>query len=68
VLAVSSTQLAQIGAVLGAAGAACIAGGALGFIRGAQDYDDRLRERRATLIGALLLCVAFFLQLYVLVR
>lgn len=68
VLAVTSIQLTEIGAALGVAGAAFIAGGALVFLRGAQDQRGRRRERMATLIGALLVCAAFVLQLYSLAR
>ena len=63
-LAATSTQLTQIGAALGAVGAAFIAAGALTFLRGYQDEGARRRERTATLIGALAICAAFLVQLF----
>jgi hypothetical protein len=68
VLAATSTQLTQIGAALGAVGAAFIAAGAIGFLRGLQDDVGRRRERTATLIGALAICAAFLVQLFALRR
>jgi hypothetical protein len=64
VLAATSTQFTQIGAALGAVGAALIAAGAFGFLRGSQDEVSRRRERTATLIGALAICAAFLVQLF----
>jgi hypothetical protein len=68
VQAATSTQLTQIGAALGAVGAAFIAAGAFGFLRGSQDEVGRRRERTATLIGALAICAAFLVQLFALWR
>ena len=64
VLVATSTQLTQIGAALGAVGAAFIAAGALGFLRGPQNEVSRRRERRATLIGALAICAGFLVLLF----
>jgi CDP-diglyceride synthetase len=64
VLVATSTQLTQVGAVLGAVGAALIAAGALGFLRGPQDEASRKRERTTTLIGALAVCAGFLVLLF----
>ena len=63
-----ATQLTQAGAALGALGAAFIAAGAFGFLRGPQDERSRRRERTATLIGALAICAGFLVPLFVLSR
>jgi hypothetical protein len=68
VLAATSAQLTQIGAALGAVGAAFIAAGAFGFLRGWQNEVSRRRERTATLIGALAICAAFLVQLFAISR
>ena len=60
----TSTQLTRIGAGLGAVGAAFIAAGALGFLRGPQNEVSRTRERTATLIGALAVCAGFLVLLF----
>ena len=63
-LVATSTQLTQIGVVLGAVGAAFIAAGAFGFLRGPQNEASRRRERTATLIGALAVCAGFLVLLF----
>jgi hypothetical protein len=68
VLAATAKQLTQIGAVLGAVGAAFIAAGALGFLRGPQNEVSRRRERIATLIGALAVCAGFLVLLVAFLR
>jgi hypothetical protein len=60
----TSTQLTQIGAALGAVGAAFLAAGAWGFLRGPQNEVSRRRERMATLIGALAVCAGFLVLLF----
>ena len=67
-LVATSTQLTQIGAALGALGAAFMAAGALRFLLGSQNKGSRRWERTATLIGAVAICAGFLVQLFVLSR
>jgi predicted lysophospholipase L1 biosynthesis ABC-type transport system permease subunit len=63
-LAVAARRITEVGFLIGGLGALVIAYGALRVIRGSQ---ERHRERSATLIGALLIGLAFLLQLIALV-
>jgi hypothetical protein len=60
----TSRRITELGFLIGGLGALVIAYGALQVIRGSQ---DRHRERGATLVGALLIGLAFLMQLIALV-
>ena len=59
-IAVSRQQVTEAALAVGALGALVVGWGALTVLRGT---DDRRRERVATLIGALLIAVAFVIQI-----
>jgi hypothetical protein len=59
-IAGASRKLTEAGFLVGGLGAVVLAYGALAVLRGSR---DRERERWATLIGGLLIAVAFGLQL-----
>jgi hypothetical protein len=60
VIAVSRQQVSELGLGLGVLGALVVALGAVAVLSG---RDDRRRERMATLVGALLIAVAFGVQI-----
>jgi len=60
VIAVSRQQVSELGLGLGVLGALVVAWGAFAILSG---RDDRRHERMATLVGALLIAVAFVVQI-----
>ena len=59
-IAVSRQQVTEVALAIGALGALVLGWGALAVIRGTA---ERRQERTATLIGALLIAIAFVIQI-----
>ncbi|GEM_PF-5509399 len=62
-LASLTRRITEAGFLLGAIGGLALAWGAWSFLRARDPAPDRIRERRATLAGGVLMAVGFLLAL-----